>query len=163
VSLAAVSFEELLDDFDLTAAKWKEFFAANPAAAEVPTDIAGSGTVAGLVCHIYAAAVRNGERLDGEPVTGLGTAKDLGAAWELHAKASENLRRFLGGASDDSLDEIRRIQLRTAGELTVSRRKICLHIFVHGIRHWAQIGPLVRQGGFPVGFPQDILFSSAIK
>lgn len=162
MSLVAVSLEELLDDFDLTAAKWKEFFKANPAASDVPTDIAGSGAVAGLVCHIYGAAIRNFERLTGEPVTQLGTAKDLPAAWELHAKASAGLREFLDEADDTVLDEVRRIQLRTA-ELAVTRRKICLHIFVHSIRHWAQIGPLVRQNGFPVGWPQDILFSSAIK
>lgn len=163
MSLAVVSFEELLGDFDSTAAKWKEFFKANPGAAGVPTDIAGSGTVAGLVCHIYVAAMRNYERLDGEPVTEFGVAKDLAAAWELQSKASANLREFLDEADDDVLDEIRRIRWRTAGELAVTRRKLCLHIFVHSIRHWAQIGPLVRQNGFPVGWPQDILFSSAIK
>lgn len=99
----------------------------------------------------------------GEPVTAFGTAKDLDAAWELQSKASASLREFLDEADNDVLDEIRRIQLRTAGELAVTRRKLCLHIFVHSIRHWAQIGSLVRQNGFPVGRPQDILFSSAIK
>lgn len=163
MSLAAVSLDDLLADFDLTAAKWKDFFAANPGAAEVPTDIAGSGNIAGLVCHIYAAAVRNGERLFGDKLPELGAAKDLGIAWELQSRASTNLRRFLKGASDASLDEVRHFQSRSAGELLVSRRKICLHIFVHAIRHWAQIGTLVRQNGFPVGWPQDILFSAAIK
>jgi uncharacterized damage-inducible protein DinB len=163
MSHAAVTLEDLLADFDLTAAKWKEFFAANPGAAEVPTDIAGSGTVGGLVCHIYAAAVRNSERLFGEPVSELGTAKDLDAAWELKSKASANLQRYLKSADDASLDEFRRLQFRAAGELAVSQRKLCLHIFVHAIRHWAQIGPLVRQAGYPVGWAQDILFSSAIR
>jgi len=162
MSVAAVSFEELLDDFDLTAAKWRGFFAANPAAAEVPTDIAGSGTVAGLVCHIYVAAMRISERLEGDPVTEFGATKNLDAAWELQSKASGKLREFLDEADDAVLDQLRRLKLRTA-ELSVTRRKLCLHIFVHSIRHWAQIGPLVRQNGFPVGFPQDILFSEAIE
>ena len=107
--------------------------------------------------------MRNYERLFGEPTTEFGTAKDLAAAWELQSKASASLRDFLKSASDASLDEVRRLQLRMSGEVALSRRKICLHIFVHSIRHWAQIGPLVRQNGFPVGWPQDILFSSAIR
>lgn len=162
MSPAVATFEDLLADFDLTAAKWQEFFRANPGAAEVPTDIAGAGTVAGLVGHIYVAALRNSERLFGDPVTELGAAKDLAAAWELKAKAAANLERFMAGADEAKLAEVVRIKLRM-GDVAMSRRKMCLHIFVHTIRHWAQIGPLVRQNGFPVGWPQDILFSEAIK
>lgn len=166
MSLSAVTLEELLADFDLTAAKWKEFFAANPAAAEVPTDIAGSGTAGALVWHIYAAAVRLSERLLGEPVTDLSApmrVKDIGGAWEMHALGAANLRRFLNGASESVLDEVMQFETKAAGKFEVTRRKVCLHVFVHAMRHWAQIGPLVRQNGFPVGWPQDILFSAAIR
>jgi uncharacterized damage-inducible protein DinB len=165
VSLVAVSLEELLDDFDLTAAKWKEFFAANPAAAEVPTDIAGSRNVGGLAWHLYMAAAVHSQRLLGEPVVNYRETtpvKDISASWEMHKVASANLRRFLDKADDAVLDEVFTFMTRS-GEMTVPRRKLCLHIFVHSIRHWAQIGPLVRQNGFPVGWPQDILFSSAIR
>lgn len=162
MSLAIATFEDLLADFELTAAKWKEFFRAHPGAAEVATDIAGTGTVAGLVGHIYAAAVRNSERLIGDPVTELGAVNDLAAAWELEAKAAANLERFMAGADEARMAEVVHVKLRM-GEMDMSRRKMCLHIFVHTIRHWAQVGPLVRQNGFPVGWPQDILFSEAIR
>lgn len=165
MSLAAVTLEELLADFDLTAARWKEFFAANPAAAEVPTDIAGSGTTGALVWHIYAASVRLSERLLGEHGTNFSAptlVKDIAGAWEMQALGAANLRRYLASATDASLDENLTFTTRM-GEITNTRRKICLHVFVHAMRHWAQIGPLVRQHGFPVGWPQDILFSSAIK
>jgi uncharacterized damage-inducible protein DinB len=165
VSVAAVTFEELLADFDLTAARWKEFFAANPGAAAVPTDIARSGTIGGLVWHIYAAAVRLSERLLGEPTSDFAsvTVKDIAGAWEMHARATAKLRSFLAAADDAVLDEVLRFEIRTMGELAATRRKVCLHAFVHAMRHWAQIGPLVRQNGFPVEWPQDILFSSAIR
>ncbi|MGC2162538.1 MAG: hypothetical protein WA634_11560 [Silvibacterium sp.] len=56
MGFVAVTLEELLEDFDLTAAKWKEFFTANPGAAEAPTDIANSGNVGGLIWHVYMAS-----------------------------------------------------------------------------------------------------------
>lgn len=166
MSLAAVTFEELLADFDLTAARWKEFFAANPAAAEIPTDIANSGTIGALVWHIYAAAVRLSERLLGEPVTNFAATvpvKNISTAWEMHARAAEKLRGFLAGADKATLDEVMQFEIKAAGKFEVTRRKVCLQVFVHAMRHWAQIGTLVRQNGFPVGWPQDILFSAAIR
>lgn len=160
----AVTLEDLFADFELTTGKWKKFFAENPAAAEVPTDIAGSGTIGGLVVHIYGADLRHSERLLGQPVSDLAsTPKSLAAAWGLEARATANLRRYLDSATDASLDEVMKIQTKTAGEVSTSRRKLCLHVFVHTIRHWAQIGTIVRQAGYPVRWPQDILFSSAIK
>jgi uncharacterized damage-inducible protein DinB len=164
MGFAAVTLEDLFTDFELTTTKWKKFFAANPAAAEVPTDIAGSGTIGGLVAHIYMAAIRNSERLLGEPISDFkATARDLAGAWELERTATANLRRFLATADDATLDGTLSFTTKTAGEVTVTRRKQCLHIFVHAIRHWAQIGPLVRQAGYPVGWAQDILFSAAIR
>jgi uncharacterized damage-inducible protein DinB len=164
MSLVAVTFEDLLADYQLTTAKWKKFFAANPAAAEVATDIAGSGTIGGLVSHIYMAAVRSSERLLGEPISDFkGAERNLAGAWELEPRATANLRRFLDTANDAALDEILRFQTKAAGEVAVSRRKLCLHIFVHTIRHWAQIGTIVRQQGYPPDWGQDILFSAAIR
>jgi uncharacterized damage-inducible protein DinB len=165
MSHTAVTLEELLADFEATAATWKQFFAANPGAAEVATDIAKSETLTGLVWHIYAVSVRHSERLLGQPVSDLEATtpqKTLDLAWELQIRASSNLRRFLGGAEDAALNEIFKMQTRTAGEVSLSRRKLCLHIFVHAIRHWAQIGTIARQNGFPPGWGQDIAFSKAI-
>ena len=166
MSLATVTFEELLADFDLTAARWKEFFAANPTAAEVPTDIANSGTIGALVWHIYAASVRLSQRLLSEPLSDLSApkpVKNIGGAWEMHALGVAKLRGFLAGADEAMLDEVMQFETKAAGKFEVTRRKVCLHVFIHAIRHWAQIGPVVRQAGFPVGWPQDILFSNAIR
>jgi uncharacterized damage-inducible protein DinB len=164
MGLVAVTLEDLFADCELTTSRWKKFFAANPAAAEVSTDIAGSGTIGGLVSHIYMAAVRNSERLLGEPINDFkATTRDLAGAWELERTATASLRRFLATADEATLDGTLTFTTKAAGEITVTRRTLCLHIFVHSIRHWAQIGPLVRQAGYPVGWGQDILFSEAIR
>jgi uncharacterized damage-inducible protein DinB len=164
MSHAAVTLEDLLADFEATAAKWKAFFAANPDAAEVATDIANRGNIGSLVWHIYAASVRLSERLLGEPVTDLEATnpQDLDSAWELQSRAAANLRQYFESTEEAALNEVFRFQTRAGGEISASRRKICLHIFVHAIRHWAQIGSIVRQHGFPPDWPQDILMSSAI-
>lgn len=167
MSHVAVTFEDLLADFNETAGRWKAFFAEHPAAAEVATDIAGAGTIGGLAWHIYAATTRICERLQSEPVSdrrGFRDAhKDLAAAWELQATSADTLGRILGGASEAWLEEVITLPTRSAGEITTSRRKLCLHAFVHTIRHWAQIGPIVRQNGFAPGWPQDILGSQSIR
>jgi uncharacterized damage-inducible protein DinB len=166
MSHTAVTLEELLADFDATTAKWKQFFAANPGAADVATDIAKSGDIGALVWHIYGASLRLSLRLLGEPVgdlEGMSPVKNLDAAWELQSRAAANLRRFLETTNDAALGEIVHFQTRTGGEVSASRRKICLHTFVHAIRHWAQIGPIVRQHGFPPDWLQDILLSTALR
>ncbi|ACO32731.1 MULTISPECIES: DinB family protein [Acidobacterium] len=162
----AVTLEDLLADFHETAARWKAFFEAHPAAANVPTDIARSTTVAELIWHIYGVAYRHSERLLGQPVTDLDAAnpaRNLVSAWKLYEAASENLARFLAETDDAALDRVFSFSTRTAGEISGSYRKLCLHVFVHTIRHWAQIGPLVRQHGYLPAFGQDIFFSHSIR
>jgi uncharacterized damage-inducible protein DinB len=160
---AAVTFEELLGDFEATTARWKQFFTTHPDAAKVATDIAGTKSIEALVCHIYLASIRTTERLLSEPFSEPGSTDNLAAAWALEARAIANLRRFFETATDSTYDEILRFQTRAAGEIVASRRKLCLHIFVHAIRHWAQIGTIVRQHGYPPGWVQDILGSKAIR
>ena len=166
MSHIAVTLESLLADFNETAARWRLFFAEHPEAAEAPTDIARSTRVAELVWHIYGVAYRHSERLLGLQVTdleGANPVKSLEAAWDLHATAADNLAYFLAQTRDLDLDKVFAFQTRTAGEVTGSYRKLCLHVFVHTIRHSAQIGPLVRQHGYAPGWPQDIFFSKAIR
>ncbi len=166
MSHAAVTMEELLADFEETAERWKAFFAANPGAAEVQTDIMKSGNVAALVWHIYAAATRHSERLLKEPVSdleGANPVKNLEAAWQLQARAAANMQRYLATADDAELNEVMTFTGRTGVSASSSRRKLYLHVMVHAIRHWAQIGPLVRHGGYQPGWQQDILFSTAIS
>ncbi len=161
----AVTLEELLADFNLTAARWQAFFAEHPQAADATTDIAHSTKVSDLVWHICAVSYRHSERVLGLPVTDLEALhpqKTLDSAWKLHATAAENLAQFLAQAEDETFDRVATFNTRTAGEISGTYRKLCLHLFIHAIRHWAQIGPIVRQNGFTPNWLQDIFFSTAI-
>lgn len=162
----AVTLEDLLSDFEETATRWQDFFQTNPGAASLPCDIARSANIGALVWHIYAAAYRHAERLLGEPVTDLETqtpVKNIAGAFTLEVAAAAKIRQFLQTTNEAALSEAQDFVSRTGFTASTSRRKLCLHIFVHAIRHWAHIGTLVRQGGYPVPWPQDILFSKVIR
>jgi uncharacterized damage-inducible protein DinB len=44
-----------------------------------------------------------------------------------------------------------------------SIRKTLFHVYIHEIRHWAQVARLVRERGFPPPGDHDLLFSSALE
>lgn len=48
-----IRFTELLDYNAEETQRWKQWFAANAAAADLPVDIAGAGTVRHLLLHIF--------------------------------------------------------------------------------------------------------------
>lgn len=45
--------------------------------------------------------------------------------------------------------------------LRLTPRKIVVHVLLHEIRHWAQIGTLLRLNGLTAGF-HDFLFSPVL-
>jgi uncharacterized damage-inducible protein DinB len=167
MSHPAVTLEDLLADYEATSARWKDFFTGHPDAALVPTDIAGSKNIGELVWHIYVASYRHAQRLLGEEVTdveALGDVHDIPAAFALEAAAVEKLHQFLQNATEGVLDEHFEFRSRiTHRHVSGSNRKLCLHVMIHAIRHWAQIGTIVRLAGFPPDWPQDIIFSEAIR
>jgi uncharacterized damage-inducible protein DinB len=168
MSHSAVTLEDLLADYEMTAARWKNFFQANPDAAMVSTDIAGSKNVGELVWHIYAASFRTAQRLLGEELSDFGSlsaVRNISTAFALQAEGVKKLRQFLEAASEATLEELFEIRPPGAAKPVASgtKRKLCLHVMVHAIRHWAQIVPLLRVNGFRPDWPQDILLSEAIR
>lgn len=45
--------------------------------------------------------------------------------------------------------------------LRVTPRKLLVHVLMHEIRHWAQVGTLFRLNGMPMEF-HDFLFSPVL-
>ena len=165
MTAAAITLDELLADNDAATEKWKAWFAANPAALEVPCAIYNSGTVRGLLKHIFAVELRHSQRLLGQEVTSydaipVGSLEDLMA---IHAQAIQNLRKFLSTASDAALLEVIPLQTVSAGTLHASRRKLFAHILLHSMRHQAQLTSLLREAGYKTDWPKDFLFSEALE
>jgi len=165
MTAAAIKLEELLVDNEVSTRKWQAWFANNPAALDVPCAIYNSGTVRGLLKHIFAVELRHSQRLLGEEVTSY-DAIPVGSLDELmavHAQAMQNLRKFLSSANDAALLEVIPLQTVSAGTLHASRRKLLTHILLHSIRHWAQLSSLLREAGYKTDWAKDFLFSEAMK
>jgi uncharacterized damage-inducible protein DinB len=164
MTTAAITLEKLLADNEAAAEKWQVWFAANPAALDLPCSIYNSGTVRGLLKHIFAVELRHSQRLNGEEVTSyeaipVGSLDDLMA---VHAQAMQSLSKFLSSADDAALLEVIPLQTVSSGTVHASRRKLYAHILLHSMRHWAQLSSLLREAGYKTTWPKDLLFSRAI-
>ncbi len=165
MTTAAITLEELLMDNEAATKKWQAWFAAHPAALDVPCAIYNSDTVRGLLKHIFAVELRHSQRLLGEEVTAY-DAIPVGSLDELmavHAQATQNLRKFLATANGAALLEVIPLQTVSAGTLHASRRKLFAHIQLHSMRHWAQLTSLLREAGYKTDWPKDFLFSEAME
>jgi uncharacterized damage-inducible protein DinB len=163
--MRGLSFGELLDYSSEETNHWRDWFKKNPAALDVPTDIAGAKTVREVVLHIVAVQMRYAERLLNLPITeyeslSSKTADDL---FTLAHKSAEDLRSFAVAANDADWDGMLTFPTRTGGTLTGSRRKIFIHSLIHGIRHWAQLATFLRQKGYKQDWQHDFIASSVVK
>ena len=162
---SGIPLAALLADNELAAKKWQAWFAANPAALDLPCDIYDSGSVRGLLRHIFAVELRHSQRLLGQEVTAYEAIpmESLAALFATHTQAVENLRAFLAQASEASLRETLAISTLSAGTLHASRRKLVVHILLHSIRHWAQLSTHLRAHGYKTEWAKDFLMSEAME
>lgn len=140
-----------------TNASWRKLVNEHPEILALPCDIMQVSTVAQLLQHIAAVEVRYAERILGLPETDYADVPyDSGEAiYRTHDRAMELYDQAL--AADIDWGAEIRFQTRSAGVLLTSRKTILFHALFHSIRHYAQLGTLVRQHGYktPVG---DYLF-----
>jgi uncharacterized damage-inducible protein DinB len=157
-----LSFSELLQYVNEETEKWREFFQANPAALDVPVSIAGTKSVRDMLLHIFAVELRYAERLaDVEGVTPYEkhTDKPAEELFAMGAHAREMLAGYLAKAND--LERVLTFPTLTAGTLSASKKKIVIHMLMHGVRHWAQLATELREAGFAQG-KHDFLFSTVM-
>lgn len=163
--MRGLSFGELLDYCAEETGHWGDFFKKNPAALDLPSDIAGTRNVREVVVHIVAVQVRYAERLLNQPVSEYDVYMPMSADQLFAAahKSAEDLRSFAVAANDPDWDGTMSFPTRTGGTLTGSRRKIFIHALLHGLRHWAQLATFLRQQGFKQDWQHDFIFSNVIK
>ena len=159
-----ITLQELLADNEAGTRKWEAWFAANPAALDLPCAIYNSGTVRGLLKHIFAVELRHSQRLRDEEVIAYEAipAGSLDELIAVHSQAMRNLHAFLAEADAAALQEVIALQTVSAGTLHASRRKLFAHILLHSMRHWAQLSTLLRKAGYKTEWAKDFLFSEAL-
>ena len=164
-ALTDVSFDELLRHNEEETERWRKFFAATPAALDVPMDMADMKTVRGAVLHIFVVEQLYGERLSGITRERLSyddfPADSLEQLFTYHVRALEHLRKLLDTYSEKQWREPIEFRARLMS-ITASRRKMFAHVFLHSMRHWAQIAMVLRQNGFKQDWQHDFIFTQVM-
>jgi uncharacterized damage-inducible protein DinB len=157
-----LGFSEFLRYVNEETSKWKEFFHSNPQALDVPVSIAGTKSVRDMLLHVFAVELRYAERLnDVAEVTPYErhTGKPPEELFAMGEQARRMLAEYLTQASD--LDRVLTFPTLTSGTLSASKRKIAIHMLLHGVRHWAQLATALREAGFATG-KHDFIFSNVM-
>jgi uncharacterized damage-inducible protein DinB len=163
---ARVELDELLRHNQEETEHWRKFFAATPAALDVPMDMADMKTVRGAVVHIFVVEQLYGERLSGISRERLSyddfPAESLDQLFSYHELALAHLRKLLDSYTEAQWREPIEFKARVL-RITASRRKMFLHVFLHSMRHWAQVAMVLRQAGFQQDWQHDFIFTQVME
>jgi uncharacterized damage-inducible protein DinB len=160
--MTSLTSEELQAWVERTTQGWRQLIAKNPDVLSLPCDVRETNSVAGLIQHIVAVELRYAQRLRGIAESAydqipLGSAEEMFA---VHDKAMA-LLPALDAWRESDWEQKLEFTTRSAGTLQASRRVILIHLFMHSIRHYAQLATVVRQHGVKPDWAMDYLFMSA--
>lgn len=158
-----LTFAEMLASDEYEVERWHKHFQAHPDLFDLPTQIAGAGTLGGLLLHIAGVQVMYSywllewalPNLDKVPAT-------IDGVFGAMEEARGNLRLFLDRATPEVLAKIIDFR-RDDFSLHCTRRKAFVQAMLHGDRHWAQIAVAVREAGHPTNWIHDFVFSPAME
>jgi uncharacterized damage-inducible protein DinB len=157
MSEPVLTAQDALKWLENTSTNWQKLLSANPDILPISCDIAGSVTVAQLLQHIVAVELRYAERIARLPETDYNKVPfgTVDAIYATHNRALAIYHQAL--AADLDWDQTIDFVTRTYGPASASRKTIFFHAIFHGIRHYAQLGTLVRQHGYTTEWPTDYL------
>src|SRR5579871_6545011 len=162
MSEPVLTSKEALKWFENASNNWRKLLSANPDILSISCDIANSVTVAQVLQHIVGAELRWAERIARLPETDFGQIPfgSVDAIYATHDRALDIYHQSL--AADLDWDQIIDFITRSLGPGSASRKTILYHAMFHSIRHYAQLGPLVRQHGYKTDWGADYLFMGVI-
>jgi uncharacterized damage-inducible protein DinB len=162
----ALELNHLIDYTDWERQKWQAWFAkigSKPLAVSTGPNSDGRFSTAGQVIkHVFSAEKRYVDRLSNRPLADPASISDNDpeALFAFGRQSRSDFRHFLATFPADRLDISE--EHKIAGHsITLTPRKIIVHVLLHEIRHWAQLATLIRLNGFPVEF-HDFLFSPVL-
>jgi uncharacterized damage-inducible protein DinB len=116
-------------------------------------------TVGDLMRHMFSAEKRYIDRLSGRELTDTASIPNdnIEAIFRFGQQSRKELKEFVETFPGQELDVPQDHKMQNS-VLTVTPRKIVVHILLHEIRHWAQIATLLRLNDLVDDF-HDFLFS----
>lgn len=160
-----VSFRELMAYTDAETERWHAWLKEQPAEVlQVRIGEDTRETVRDVIGHVFAAELRYTQRLLGEPETSYDALEmgSLDALWRIHAESRRRLRAYVDAIPAGERERQMTFNTRTMGQLSSSAQKMAVHVFLHGIRHWAQIATTLRQAGYRQPWAHDWLLCDAV-
>jgi uncharacterized damage-inducible protein DinB len=156
-----VSLASLLAYSDHERSKWRDWITTDTARLNIPFQPGGRfPDVGSLFDHVFLVERRHLSRLEGAtPPSSTGGSGDANALFEYADLVRADFRAYL-----DTLDETAAGQpivltgLQSSGDVTMSRRRLVTHIFLHEIRHFAQIAYAARVAGHEPPGQHDIFY-----
>ena len=158
-----LSLDELMDYTDWERQKWHDWLRQRgEQVLKLSAGPHGDGrfqTVGDLIKHIFSAETRYVDRLSNRPLTDTASVPtdDVEALFQFGQQSRKGLRELV--------ETLPAQEWEVPNDFTILKyflratpRKIVVHVLMHEIRHWAQIGTVLRLNGFPCDF-QDFLFS----
>ena len=162
--MITLSLDELLAYTDEERGKWRNWFAAHPAAMDLRLQPDGRfATVGSLVDHIFLVETRHLARLQKQAVPEASGVKagDIDALFAYASHTRDGLRAYASKLDDVDAAKPREFTVQS-GTARMTPRKLLLHIGLHELRHWAQISLGVRQAGLDPPGNHDLFYSSAL-
>jgi uncharacterized damage-inducible protein DinB len=161
-----LSVKDLLDYTDWERRKWQACLSRRGnTVLDVAAGPNGDGrfeTVDDLVKHIFSAEKRYVERLTGRPLTDPASIPSgrLEELFEFGKKSRSELKDLIDTFPADEWDAMKEFKILNF-IAHATPRKIVMHVLMHEIRHWAQIGTLLRLNGVVDDF-HDFLASPVL-
>jgi uncharacterized damage-inducible protein DinB len=162
--MITLTLDELLAWTDEERGKWETWCAARPDALAIPLKGGRFGTVGGLIGHIFEAEWRQSHRLTGEAVPERVDPANAPARLIFDRGRASRLafRTAVAKVAEAAWPEL--LAFDTAsGRISVTKRKLALHLPLHEIRHWAQIARTVREHDLAPPGKHDLMFSEAVR
>jgi uncharacterized damage-inducible protein DinB len=157
MSEPVLTAHEVLNWNEKTSNQWRKFLAANPDVLAIPCDVAGTKTVAEFLQHIVAVELRWAERIAHLPETTYEQVPydSIDNLYATHDKAIAILKQTLAANTDwnQSIEFV----TRTYGPASSTAKTMYFHALLHSIRHYAQLGTLLRQNGYNLNWLGDYL------
>ena len=156
-----VPFASLLDYSDHERAKWREWIAADPSRIAIVLQPGGRfPTAADLLDHVFFVERRHLCRLEGgTPPEETGVPKgDWGRLFEYADLVRADLRRYVSDLTDATADGLISFNAIGLGPVSMSRRRLVMHIFLHEIRHLAQLALAARTAGIEPPGKHDLFY-----
>ena len=153
-------FDVLIAYTDWERSSWFDWFRRNGDALAASTGPNGDGrfqTIGEVVRHIFSAEARYADRVANRPLTDSNVipAGNLDALIDFARTSRASMNELI--ATFAEWDTGRDFKIGNL-EIHATPRKIVLHALMHEIRHWAQIGTILRLNRFKVE-PHDLLVS----